>query len=76
MKPEQLKELLTAEPFVPFRIRMSDGATYEVKHPEMALVSQTVVAIGTGLESPTGVPELVRLCALSHITTVEVVRAA
>jgi hypothetical protein len=76
MKPEQLKELLAAQPFVPFRVRMSDGTTYDIKHPELALVSQNVLVIGTGLQSPTGIPEMVRVCSAAHITTVEVLKAA
>jgi len=31
---EQLTKLLSATPFQPFTIKMSDGNSYEVRHPE------------------------------------------
>ena len=31
---EQLTKLISAKPFAPFTIKMSDGNAYEVRHPE------------------------------------------
>lgn len=33
---EQLRELTTAQPFVPFVVRMTGGRVFTVKHPENA----------------------------------------
>jgi hypothetical protein len=33
---EQLRELITAQPFVPFVIRMNGGRVFTVRHPENA----------------------------------------
>ena len=37
---EQLTKLLRASPFSPFIIKMSDGRTYEVRHPENLAVGK------------------------------------
>ncbi len=33
---EQLREMITARPFVPFVIKMASGNSFTVKHPELA----------------------------------------
>jgi hypothetical protein len=33
---EQLRELITAQPFIPFVIRMTGGRVFTVRHPENA----------------------------------------
>ena len=35
----QVREVVRAQPFVPFVIHLADGRTFEVKHPEFAAVS-------------------------------------
>jgi len=37
---EQLTKLLTARPFQPFIIKMSNGESWEVKHPENLAVGK------------------------------------
>lgn len=37
---EQLIKLLRASPFLPFSIKMSDGQTYTVRHPENLAVGK------------------------------------
>ena len=34
--PEQLRALITAQPFEPFLIRMAGGRVFTVRHPENA----------------------------------------
>ncbi len=40
MSPEALNTLLKAVPFRPFRITMVNGKTYDVRHPEMLLLTR------------------------------------
>ena len=40
MTAEKIDEQLHRQPFEPFRIHMSDGSSYEVRHPEFALFDQ------------------------------------
>ena len=46
MAPHDYYGLTRARPFVPFRIVTSDGTTYEVRHPELILVTPPSVIIG------------------------------
>jgi hypothetical protein len=64
------RELLSQQPFRPFRLVMSSGQSYEVRHPEMAMLTRTDLLVGV---HPTkdGVPAEFRICSLLHVTTVE-----
>ena len=69
IRPEDILKLLRATPFQPFRISSSDGAQYDVRHPEMAIVSRSTVLLGVpGPEGLDGPVEDVVHCALMHIT--------
>jgi hypothetical protein len=42
MTVQTFRELLTTRPFKPFRLVMSSGETYEVRHPEwLGLLERT-----------------------------------
>ena len=77
MRPDDVLQLLRAKPFQPFRISMSDGQQYEVRHPEMAIVSRSTVLVGVpgprGLDGPA---ERVVTCALVHVTRMEALNGA
>jgi hypothetical protein len=67
--------LLSQRPFRPFRLVMSSGQSYEVRHPEMAMLTRTDLLVGVG-GSEEGVPAEFRICSLLHVTTVEPAAAA
>ena len=46
MRAADVRDLLRCEPFVPFRIRLTDGTVYEIRHPEMVWVRRSVVLVG------------------------------
>lgn len=46
MRPEDIRDYLRREPFQPFRLTLTDGRTYDIRHPEMAMVGRSTVAIG------------------------------
>ncbi len=72
MRPDDVLQLLRARPFQPFRISLSDGQQYEVRHPEIAIVSRSTVVVGIpGPRGPDGPVERVVTCALVHITRME-----
>jgi len=74
MRPEDILQLLRARPFQPFRISLSDGKEYEVRHPETAIVSRSTVVLGIpGAEGPDKPVERVIHCALLHITQTELI---
>jgi hypothetical protein len=77
MRPDDVLQLLRAKPFEPFRISMSDGHQFDVRHPEMAIVSRSTVLIGVpGPRGPDGPVERVVTCALVHITRMEALNGA
>lgn len=72
MRPEDILELLRATPFEPFRIYLSDGAEYEVRHPDMAIAQRSKVIVAVpGPEGPDGPAERTVNCSLMHITRTE-----
>ncbi|HRX86760.1 MAG TPA: hypothetical protein P5572_17175 [Phycisphaerae bacterium] len=70
MHPIDICEHLRRRPFVPIRVHMSDGTHYDVRHPEMALISarEIVIAISPGAE---GLPEKSMWCDPIHVTRIE-----
>jgi hypothetical protein len=70
MTLREFKDILDRRPFVPFRIVLSSGRSFEVRHPEMAFLSRTSIYIGTG-ELEDGVPAEYRICSLLHVTSIE-----
>ncbi len=77
MRPDDVLEMLRARPFRPFRISLSDGQQYEVRHPEIAIVSRSTVLVGIpGPRAPDGPVQKVVTCALVHITRLEALDGA
>jgi hypothetical protein len=72
MRPDDIRAFLARRPFQPIRITLTDGKSYEVRHPELAMVGRTIVAIGL-LPPDSGEPVFNRLITLSllHIMQVE-----
>ena len=64
------RELMTQRPFQPFRLVMSSGQTYDVRHPEMALLTRSDMLVGID-ETDEGVPAHFKICSLLHVTAVE-----
>jgi hypothetical protein len=77
MPLEQLLEWVRRRPFVPFRVYVSDGSSYEVRHPELLMPGARAVVIGIpGPTAPEGVFERTAMVALLHITRIEPLGAA
>ncbi len=70
MTVQNFRELLTGRPFQPFRLVMSSGKAYEVRHPEMAFLSRTSIYVGVDIADD-NVPADYRICSLLHITAIE-----
>lgn len=71
MRAEEFTQLLRARPFVPLRIHMTDGKTYDIRHPEIVLVLRSRLDIGVGADPTTGVLDRVEHCSLLHVVRVE-----
>jgi len=72
MRPKDILELLRRRPFEPFRLYLSDGATFDVRHPELAMVGRSTVLVGIpAADSPEPLFERFVNHALLHITRAE-----
>ena len=75
-----LREALGRRPFEPFRIRLSSGDMYEVRHPEAALLLKGGVYIGLPADNgPTengDLPDRAVYCSLLHVAAIETLASA
>ena len=67
---KQIRGLLQAEPFRPFRICMSDGTHYDITNHDMAWVTKSSVEVGLDVDAE-GFAGYVARCSILHITRVE-----
>ena len=71
MRPEELRTLLRRRPFVPLLAHLTDGTSYQIRHPEMALLTRSTVEIGLEEKEGSGIADQVVYCSLLHIVRVE-----
>jgi hypothetical protein len=67
---DDILRLVRRQPFVPFRIHMSDGTSYEVRHPELVWVLARRLCIAVPSQRD-GVIQDIHYCAMLHITRLE-----
>lgn len=70
MRLEAIHAHLRKRPFVPFRVFLSNGATHEVRHPEMMWVSRVEVGIALNLGED-DIPDRFAYCDPVHIVKLE-----
>ena len=75
MTAQTMQDVMTRKPFQAFRVILSSGQSYDVSHPEVALLTRNELIVGVG-EQEEGIPARFKICALLHITTVESMTAA
>jgi hypothetical protein len=46
MAPEELRNAIRQQPFEPFRIVLTDGASFEITHPDLLLVGKRTAVVG------------------------------
>jgi len=46
MRPEDLRQFLRQQPFRPFRLTLTDGRTYDIRHPELVALGRSSLFIG------------------------------
>ena len=67
---KQLRELITAQPFKPFRVYLSNGSAYDITHHDMAIVEKNTLDIGLNRDEDGIAQRLVR-CAILHVVKLE-----
>jgi len=70
MRPEEIRSHVVRRPFQPFRVFISDGSSYTVRHPELIYVGrrEAVIAVALGEGD---IPEQSAYCDPLHITRIE-----
>jgi hypothetical protein len=72
MRPDDLRRLIDTRPFQPFRMLVLEQTSYEVRHPEAALVGPSTVMLLEQVNVPNQVAvEREVIIALLHITRLE-----
>ena len=69
MRPEDIREFARRQPFIPYRLHLTGGKTYDVVHPDQVIVLRSRVIIGVGDNN--GIPEHAEHIALIHIVRIE-----
>jgi len=67
---EQIRELMRAKPFKPFRICLSDGSGYDITNHDMAMVGRNTVEVGVNPDAQGFAAHFAR-CSILHITKLE-----
>jgi hypothetical protein len=58
-------------PFIPVRIRTSDGISYDIYHPDLVIVGPRFVTVGTASAEGPEYADLVTRVGMIHITALE-----
>jgi hypothetical protein len=75
MAPEELRDTLKQQPFEPFRLVMTDGASYEIRHPDLLWVGRRSAMVGlTGQPGQTFYERAVKVDLL-HVIRIEPVES-
>mgnify|MGYP001604523687 FL=1 len=70
MNFETLRDQVRRQPFEPFRLYLTDGSHYDVRHPEMIAVTRRDVAVPLGPQKGEAADRLA-ICDPLHIVRVE-----
>jgi hypothetical protein len=72
MRLQELRDVLNRRPFEPFRIVLTDGAAFDVRHPDMCMPGHRAAVIGLpAAGDPEPVFERHVIVDLAHITRIE-----
>jgi hypothetical protein len=71
MRAEETRAQLSRRPFTPLRIHLTDGTTYDIRHPEMALLTRSSIEIGIEGQPGSLIADQVMYCSLLHVVRIE-----
>ena len=77
MRAEEVRDHLDADPFVPFRVCLSDGSSYQIRYPDQSLVTTWSVEVGVPEQGQQSrIYERIAHCSLLHIVKLEKLQTA
>ncbi len=72
MPPQALLQALQQKPFIPFRLHLSEGSAYVIKHPDLVWIAPGYALIGVPPTTPQpAMIERHETVALAHVTRLE-----
>ena len=71
MKAEEIQRMRTRMPFVPFRLFLDDGRTFDILRRDLILVTQDTLTVGTRIDPVSGLPEKSSWLSPSSVVRVE-----
>jgi hypothetical protein len=76
MTPEDLRRVVRQRPFQPFRLFVSDGSSYEIRHSELLMLGLRAVLVGLTTDPDQDMFERVATVDLIHVTRLEPLEGA
>jgi hypothetical protein len=73
MRPDDLRPYLERQPFQPFRLHLSSGAFFDIRHPQMVHIARSTLTVGFPLE---GNLQRFAVVALVHVVWLEILLSA
>lgn len=71
MRPEELREVVKQQPFEPFRLVMTDGEGYDIRHPDLIWIGHRSAMVGlTGRQGQEFYERAVKV-DLTHVIRLE-----
>lgn len=67
MPPLDILQALRKRPFEPFRLLITDGSSYDVRHPELVIVGLGSLVLGIPASGQPGLYERYETIALNHV---------
>ena len=71
MTQEDVREVARRQPFEPFRVILTTGATYDIRHPELIMVGKRAAVIGLTNEAGGTAFERTIKVDLLHVVGIE-----
>lgn len=76
MPSSEMLQMLRARPFLPFRIHVDDGTLYEIRHPELVMVSVASAIVAFPDPDHPGLYRSWEIVDLRHIVRLERIEPA
>lgn len=77
MRPDEIRRWLQEQPFEPFRLHLTNGKSFEIRHPDQATVGRSTVIVpySRARGGQHSYPKRDVTVALIHVTHLEPIAA-
>ncbi len=75
MRQQEVRDSMRKAPFKPFRIHLSNGQSYDVRHPEFAALTRHSVIVVVPSSHDDDIDRVVQ-CDLVHVLAMEAIDGA